>query len=35
MSELLLSVIVPVYNAAATLEKCAASVLDQAPKLPS
>ena len=31
MSELLLSVIVPVYNAAATLEKCAASVLDQAP----
>lgn len=32
MSELLLSVIVPVYNAAATLEKCAASVLDQAPE---
>lgn len=31
MSEVLLSVIVPVYNAAATLEKCAASVLDQAP----
>lgn len=31
MSEVLLSVIVPVYNAAATLEKCAASVLGQAP----
>lgn len=32
MSEVLLSVIVPVYNAAATLEKCAASVLSQAPE---
>src|SRR5699024_3331776 len=32
MSEVLLSVIVPVYNAAATLEKCAASVLGQAPE---
>lgn len=31
MSEVLLSVIVPVYNAAATLEKCVASILDQAP----
>lgn len=31
MSEVLLSVIVPVYNAAATIEKCADSVLCQAP----
>ena len=31
MSEVLLSVVVPVYNAAATLEQCAASVLGQAP----
>lgn len=31
MSEVLLSVVVPVYNAAATLEKCAASILGQAP----
>ena len=31
MSEVLLSVIVPVYNAAATIEKCAGSILAQAP----
>ena len=31
MSQVLLSVIVPVYNAAATLQKCAASILSQAP----
>lgn len=31
MSEVVLSVVVPVYNAAATLEQCAASVLGQAP----
>lgn len=32
MGELLLSVIVPVYNAAATLNACAASILDQLPQ---
>ena len=32
MGELLLSVIVPVYNAAATLNVCAASILDQLPQ---
>lgn len=31
MSEVLLSVIVPVYNAAATIEACAGSILAQAP----